>query len=122
MAKFSIVDDSAYKTCPRCGATLFKDMETCYGCMFNFPASQEVMYEDYAHLGNEGGDDAFESRKKPAEHGATRRFFTEVKLGFWSKTPVFIGKEQVDAFLLGTGEENIELDGVGVSMFRSSEA
>lgn len=122
MAKFSIVDDSAYKTCPRCGATLFKDVETCYGCMFNFPASQEVLYEEYAGLDDCSGDAAFDSERNSREQGTTKKYFTEVKLGFWSTNPVYVGKEQVDSFLLRTGEKNVELDGLGVSMFRSSEA
>lgn len=34
------------KTCPRCGATLFADMDTCYGCLYDFalkPASAPVL-------------------------------------------------------------------------------
>lgn len=27
------------KTCPRCGATLFADMDTCYGCLYDFHTS-----------------------------------------------------------------------------------
>ena len=26
----------AYKKCPRCGTELFSDMETCYGCLYDF--------------------------------------------------------------------------------------
>ena len=28
--------DGPYKTCPRCGARLFEDMDVCYGCLFDF--------------------------------------------------------------------------------------
>ena len=27
----------ATKTCPRCGAVLFSDMNRCYGCLYDFP-------------------------------------------------------------------------------------
>lgn len=29
-------DDGRLKTCPRCGARLFADMDVCYGCLYDF--------------------------------------------------------------------------------------
>jgi len=37
------------KVCPRCGATLFADMDVCYGCMYDFsrdPARRDVLVLD----------------------------------------------------------------------------
>lgn len=36
------------KTCPRCGARLFDDMQVCYGCLFDF---DHVAPEDLSWLG-----------------------------------------------------------------------
>ena len=30
-------ETGATKTCPRCGAVLFSDMNRCYGCLYDFP-------------------------------------------------------------------------------------
>ena len=29
------------KTCPRCGAKLFADMDVCYGCLYDFATEHE---------------------------------------------------------------------------------
>lgn len=30
------------RTCPRCGAKLFEDMDTCYGCLYDFKQSEHA--------------------------------------------------------------------------------
>lgn len=30
------------RTCPRCGAKLFEDMSTCYGCLYDFEQNERV--------------------------------------------------------------------------------
>lgn len=38
VGRFSAHDEAgATKTCPRCGAVLFSDMNRCYGCLYDFP-------------------------------------------------------------------------------------
>lgn len=31
------------RTCPRCGAKLFEDMSTCYGCLYDFEQSEHIV-------------------------------------------------------------------------------
>lgn len=34
-------DGGGLKTCPRCGAKLFADMDVCYGCLYDFTSEHE---------------------------------------------------------------------------------
>lgn len=36
--------DENTKVCPRCGATLFRDMHVCYGCLYDFDATQRKSF------------------------------------------------------------------------------
>lgn len=37
----SVQDGGGLKTCPRCGAKLFADMDVCYGCLYDFTRGAE---------------------------------------------------------------------------------
>lgn len=45
------------KTCPRCGATLFEDMDVCYGCLYDFRHVPEPLGLPTLEMGSEGQPD-----------------------------------------------------------------
>jgi hypothetical protein len=45
------------KTCPRCGATLFEDMDVCYGCLYDFHHVPEPLGLPTLEMGPEGHPD-----------------------------------------------------------------
>lgn len=49
---------SAFKTCPQCGALVFADMDTCYGCLFDFKEAEatEAQRQPWAVVGGGIGD------------------------------------------------------------------
>lgn len=44
---------TAIKKCPVCKATLFEDVDTCYGCMYTFGSNPEIEAEAQAEAGAE---------------------------------------------------------------------
>lgn len=63
-ATYEIMEPTtATKSCPRCGATLFADMDVCYGCLYDFSTSP---YEpqDIPHSTHAGGRPSIDSDSK----------------------------------------------------------
>jgi hypothetical protein len=56
MAK-GIPSTARTKTCPRCGATLFEDMDVCYGCLYDFRHVPEPLGLPTLEMGQEGQPD-----------------------------------------------------------------
>lgn len=53
-ATFELMEPTtATKSCPRCGAILFADMDVCYGCLYDFSTSpfepQDTLHSSWTH-------------------------------------------------------------------------
>lgn len=124
MATFNIVNSNQYKECPRCGATLFSDMETCYGCMFNFAAADihtaEGSYVDGSYTYEDSLDEpesySHDTTYSDMNTPCDKQYYCSLRLGMYAARPIFLSHQALEQIKQSFHEPTVSIDEVSFKM------
>lgn len=119
MATFNLVNSNQYKACPRCGATLFSDMETCYGCMFNFAAADIHTAED-SYTYEDSLDEPEIYSHVPTcldmHIPCDKQYYCSLRLGMYAARPIFLSHQALEQIKQSFHEPTVSIDEVRFKM------